>query len=153
MRPASGNPMERCKVCHSLMMKLWRKANPDKCRVHFKNWYRKSGPEYAHGRNARIKIISAKYRKNNTEKVNARTALRRARQDRAVPGWANHFFINEIYDLARLRTRYLGVKHHVDHIVPMHHSVVCGLHVEHNLRVIPEIDNIRKKNLFWPDMP
>lgn len=71
----------------------------------------------------------------------------------ATAAWANLFFIDEIYDLARLRTKHLGVVHHVDHIVPLQHPLVCGLHVEHNLRVIPALDNLRKKNLWRPDMP
>lgn len=50
------------------------------------------------------------------------------------------------YHLARLRTQATGVKHHVDHIIPLQSDVVCGLHVENNLRVIPATMNIRKSN-------
>lgn len=32
-------------------------------------------------------------------------------------------------------------------------KLVCGLHVEHNLRVITQKENQRKNNVFWPDMP
>lgn len=71
----------------------------------------------------------------------------------ATPKWANLFFIEEIYDLARLRTKYLGVKHSVDHIVPMTSDIVQGLHCEQNLRVVRHVDNISKKNRWWPDMP
>ena len=76
-----------------------------------------------------------------------------ARRKQAMPAWANEFFIEEIYDLARLRTKYLGIKHSVDHIVPMTSRLVCGLHVEHNLRVIPHVQNISKLNRHWPGMP
>ena len=40
------------------------------------------------------------------------------------------------------------VKYSVDHIIPIQHELVCGLHVEHNLQIIPLIDNIRKHNKF-----
>jgi len=30
---------------------------------------------------------------------------------------------------------------------------VCGLHVEHNLQVIPRSVNQSKNNRRWPDMP
>ncbi len=33
------------------------------------------------------------------------------------------------------------------------HPELCGLHVEHNLRVIPAAVNLAKKNFYWPDMP
>lgn len=41
----------------------------------------------------------------------------------------------------------------VDHIVPLTSRLVCGLHCESNLQILPHIDNARKKNSVWPDMP
>ena len=50
------------------------------------------------------------------------------------------------YAVARLRGET------VDHIVPLHHPLVCGLHVEHNLAVLPLRENLLKGNAWWPDM-
>ena len=41
----------------------------------------------------------------------------------------------------------------VAHVVPLQSKKVCGLHCEQNLAVIPKLDNCRKKNSYWPDMP
>lgn len=41
----------------------------------------------------------------------------------------------------------------VDHIVPLNHPLVSGLHNEFNLSVIPKEENRMKDNLWWPDMP
>jgi len=60
---------------------------------------------------------------------------------------------SELRSLSKVRERETGVKWHVDHIIPLKSKKVCGLHNEFNLRLIPAIDNIRKRNLFWPDMP
>ncbi len=79
-------------------------------------------------------------------------ARRTAQKLLAVPAWANKFFISEAYHLAKLRTEITGFKWHVDHIVPLQSDLVCGLHVEHNLRVIPARDNLTKNNRWWPDM-
>lgn len=75
---------------------------------------------------------------------------------KATPKWANQFFIEEIYDLAARRTAIKagGIERwSVDHIVPIISKIVCGLHVENNLRVIPASENSVKGNRFWPDMP
>lgn len=54
------------------------------------------------------------------------------------------------YKEAQFLTLVTGIKHHVDHIVPLNHPDVCGLHVSWNLEVIPASDNIRKSNSFDP---
>ncbi len=58
-----------------------------------------------------------------------------------TPNWAN---ISKIYDI------YLNCPkgHHVDHIVPLKGSNVCGLHVENNLQYLTAEDN-QKKNNKW----
>ena len=40
----------------------------------------------------------------------------------------------------------------VDHIVPISRKDVCGLHVEQNLRVIPEKANYAKSNKMLPNV-
>lgn len=84
---------------------------------------------------------------------NAITARRRAIHKRAAVAWADRDRIREFYVEAKRLERELGIKHEVDHIVPLQSPIVCGLHVEHNLRVIPRFENIIKGNRVWPDMP
>jgi hypothetical protein len=64
----------------------------------------------------------------------------------ATPLWANKKKIKEFYSVAKLLTENTGVKHHVDHIVPLRGEFVCGLHVEHNLQILTQEENIRKSN-------
>lgn len=71
----------------------------------------------------------------------------------ATPAWANTFFMEEAYALAKLRTAVTGIKWHVDHIVPVRSRLVCGLHCEANLQVITARQNLSKGNRIWPDMP
>lgn len=98
----------------------WVKANPDRAKANRKAWFAKN-----------------------------KASLNAARlKTRRMPKWANWFFIQEIYELARLRTELTGVPWEVDHVIPLTHHLVSGLHVEQNLRVIPRSVNRAKKNFF-----
>lgn len=75
-------------------------------------------------------------------------AIYKGRLRKAVPSWANRFFIKEIYDLARSRSKMLGISLHVDHIIPIRGSYVCGLHVPENLQILLGEANQRKSNHY-----
>lgn len=123
----------------------YRRENKEKCkessaasRAKNPHHYYKKGVEWRHANSLKLKVYFAK---------------RRASKTKATPVWADDFVISEIYDLAKRRTLFTGIEHHVDHIVPLKSRLVCGLHCESNLRVIPCKENISKGNRFWPDMP
>lgn len=71
---------------------------------------------------------------------------------RARPIWADRRALRAFWLLSMQRTAETGIQHSVDHIVPLIHPMVCGLHCEANLQVIPLAENIRKCNNWWPDM-
>jgi hypothetical protein len=151
---------EEKRLAHLLRCKEYAKKFPERRRESKENWRKRNMDKYAaYARKSRLKykdrvaLNIADWSKRNAPKLNAAKAKRMADKKQATPKWANLFFIEEIYDLARLRTKYSGVKHSVDHIVPMTSKLVQGLHVEHNLRVIRHTQNISKKNRWWPDMP
>jgi hypothetical protein len=66
----------------------------------------------------------------------------------ARPAWANKETIDEIYKTAKKLTEETGIPHEVDHIVPVKHPLVCGLHVENNLQIITQRENQMKSNKF-----
>lgn len=78
-------------------------------------------------------------------------AARNARKLCATPDWLTVVQKAEIVALyaesARL-TRETGVLHNVDHIIPLNHPDVCGLHVPWNLQVITAKANMSKSNRF-----
>lgn len=69
----------------------------------------------------------------------------------ATPPWADASAINRRYDEARECTRMCGTPYSVDHIVPLRHPRVCGLHVSWNLRVVQVFENAQKGNYFCPE--
>lgn len=76
-----------------------------------------------------------------------------AKYSRAKPPWCKWADVDAAWNASKLATAVTGVQHSVDHIVPLRHPLVCGLHVPWNLCVMPLADNIRKSNNWWPDMP
>lgn len=54
-------------------------------------------------------------------------------------------------DLAYMQTVYICAAElgkHVDHYVPLKHSLVCGLHVPWNLQILTPLENLEKHNKF-----
>jgi len=75
----------------------------------------------------------------------------RAYADRSMPAWVDQEAILPFYQEAIRLTAATGIAHEVDHIVPVVHPDVSGLHVPWNLQVVPHYENRRKKNCFpWP---
>ena len=121
---------------------------------------RKNKPEYSRNYNKKrwmtqkdaLQMRFKEWYANNAHVCVANSAKRYASKTNATPAWANPFFISEIYALARARTKHTKIQWHVDHIVPLRSKNVCGLHCEHNLRVVPASVNREKNNVYWPDM-
>jgi hypothetical protein len=85
------------------------------------------------------------YRENQAIYVaNARKREKRIKQ--ATPPWANLKAIEAFYIRAAELSKLTGIKHHVDHIYPLKSPIMCGLHVEANLQILPAKVNLRKSN-------
>lgn len=91
-------------------------------------------------------IKAVKYYRKKISKNNARNALHRSVKLSATPNWVNTKKIELIYRNCQTISKETGIAHHVDHIVPLNNKIVCGLHVDWNLRIIPAEENIRKSN-------
>lgn len=161
LRKETGRRRTDCRSCHAAKGKEWARNNPEKRRaIGLK--YARANPEKASAwkrcnpvaakqwdrdHPKEVRAMKAKWSKKNPDKVLANVQRRNAKKMMATPSWANHKAINEIYAAANK----LGME--VDHIVPLRSAIVCGLHVEANLAIIPRWSNRKKSNKYWPDMP
>jgi 5-methylcytosine-specific restriction endonuclease McrA len=76
----------------------------------------------------------------------ADSSARRAGIKMATPFWADRSAIRNIYAECLLVTKNTGIKHEVDHIVPLNGKNVSGLHVHWNLRIVTAAENRSKSN-------
>ena len=86
-------------------------------------------------------------------KLQNRGEGRRRRVAKRVPAWADRAQIKWVYQWSKLLTKMTGEQHSVDHIVPLHHPLVCGLHTPDNLTIERMVVNRLKSNIYWPGMP
>lgn len=127
------------------MRQVWQKKNAASRKEQTYAW-RLANPEVYHA-------INAKSRAKHKARVLVSNGERRTVEKRATPTWANKSAMKAFYETAQGLNMLLGEWHHVDHIVPLRSRLVCGLHVEHNMEVIPATENHLKNNRYWPDMP
>lgn len=89
-----------------------------------------------------------RFRENRPGRKNADTQARRAQFALRQPRWQSNTDMVVFYESAARVTQCLGIRHCVDHSIPLRGSNVSGLHVPGNLRVIPERFNLLKSNHF-----
>lgn len=159
-RPRPVLSIDERKTLKREALEVWRDANRDKTRAISMRWNAKNKDKlnaaqkkYQAANVAKISEKQREKRRANPHIPRAQSAGREAAKLRAVPSWAHRAAIAERYALARDLTKTTGFQWHVDHIVPLRSSIVCGLHCEANLQVIPASLNCSKNNRHWPDMP
>jgi hypothetical protein len=95
-----------------------------------------------HGRDRLARVaISARYDRKRAERTKIKSEL-------------DEFVFGEALRLRNARAKSTGIKWSVDHIIPLHHKEICGLHVAANMQVVPLRWNLRKHNKsmeqYWP---
>jgi 5-methylcytosine-specific restriction endonuclease McrA len=89
--------------------------------------------------------------RNNPARVKAAKIRYEYRLTRATPEWLTDeqwTEMNAVYFKARRLTRRTGIKHQVDHIVPLKGKNVSGLHVPWNLQILTQQENVTKSNRY-----
>jgi hypothetical protein len=108
---------------------------------------RYANPEYVEKR----RLQGKEWFKNNAGIAKAKRARRRAAELNATPDWLTAIHkaqIAEYYEVATALETQTGIKHHVDHIIPLKAKIASGLHVPWNLQVLTATENLRKHNSY-----
>jgi hypothetical protein len=94
-----------------------------------------------------IKIKRKAYRKKNIHVIQSNNANRRAIKKQSSFNYKYSKEISTIYKKC-INISNDEKKYNVDHIIPLIHKDICGLHVPWNLQIITSEDNIKKSNKF-----
>lgn len=156
----------KCKECRRLehieyrnknperIRELYRKASKKKrknrpCAEKQKLWYRKDVES------GKARARQKRWYTQNKDKVRNNWALRRANKKNASPKWLSgrdKEKIRELHQICLMFQIYTGQNYHVDHIVPLTHERICGLHVPWNLSVLSGWDNQSKSNKLFEEI-
>lgn len=136
---------ERGRLSQTRRYERWKAKNPNRTSKSRTSLAQTS--DYKRKRAVAIR----KWRDKNKEKCQAFYAQRRASRMCASPPWLSKEdkeFITDLYIVCKMFQLYTGQEYHVDHIVPLKNSLVCGLHIPANLQILPAKENLSKRNKF-----
>lgn len=164
-----------CRACAKARTHEWRERNPEKARATCRGWHKKN-PEQSRINSKRSydnlsEEAKARYKEKKEEWVEKNRDYIRARQRdyqkehladyarrargywaskvKGKPGWLTPIQlaqIEEFYEVCLAVNVQTGLKHEVDHIIPINGKTVCGLHVPWNLQILPSYENRSKSN-------
>lgn len=132
---------KRCKCC----TKLYQDDNKVRKSGVDKKWYESN----------KIKKyeLGKKWNEVNKDLKRSHASKRRAAKLKAFPKWVDQAELNLIADLyteAKFLENQDNIKRHLDHIHPLQHDLVCGLHCLSNLQILTASENLSKSNKFEP---
>lgn len=122
-----------CVECHRENQRKWAANNKEKAAAIFYKWQSNQPKDYWR-----------KWSDKNRAKQNSAESRRRAIKNASFTKLSSAQI--DAVELVYSSAAELGL--HVDHIVPLTHPDVCGLHVPWNLQLLSPRDNLFKGNKF-----
>jgi 5-methylcytosine-specific restriction endonuclease McrA len=135
----------------------YREANKEKMDAYNKEYYqvnKEKLAEYREANKERNTAYARDYCQANPGKINAHTSKRRAAKIQRTPNWLtldDYHAIRSLYETAAALTKSTGIKHHVDHVIPLQGKTVSGFHCPTNLQILTQSENCSKHNKFTGD--
>ena len=90
--------------------------------------------------------ISCQKQYNNNWKTSSSFYTNHWYQGQKTKTELDSFVIQEAMELKKMREKATKIKWEIDHIIPIKHSLCCGLHNAFNIQVVPSLWNSKKGN-------
>ena len=99
---------------------------------------------------ARNRRVLAARKARDPAWANAWNVWKKMKEAKRVAPWAKFSDTVRFYREARELTTRTGIRHEVDHIIPLRSKIVTGLHCVENLQVLTAAANVAKGASFTP---
>ena len=136
-----------CKECDNKRTAIWKLNNPDLA----KQYSTKAELNRVNDINRKLYRKEAKKLPHIKASRNASYAKRRASKINRTPKWLTEHdltLMKVTYTIAQMLSRVNNEEWHVDHDIPLQGTLVSGLHVPANLRLLRGIENETKSNKY-----
>lgn len=149
-----GVRQRKCLSCCRAYARAWYEKNAERHRRRVDDW-RKRNPEkiqeYRRRNPDKYREWDHRYRKNNPHVRRANNARYKAlKREKTLPlTKEEQKRVRDFYKRARDLTVRTGVRHEVDHVLPLSHPL--GFHHPDNMQVIPADMNRKKSNKLTLD--
>ena len=121
---------------HQELQNDWRRT--EKGKQQSRDWDRKN-PE-------KRKAMNKAWKDSHPAERRESCRTRQAAKLQRTPVWADQAATLSIYEECERRNQETGIKHVVDHIIPLQGERASGLHVASNLQILTEQENLSKGN-------
>lgn len=130
-----------CITCLNVQNKKYYDLNPEKAIQKTQRWYFRDHEKHKEAKRLHMR--------ENKDYYNVLRNHRKRGKTERTPNWLTDEMRREIlnvYSEAQRLTKLTGIEFHVDHVIPLHGTIVSGLHVPWNLQILTREENISKGN-------
>jgi hypothetical protein len=142
-----------CKICNEDkdLSNFYKYEGTDKYKSGCKQCRYLKDREYIINNRVKKKEYDNRYYLSHISDSTYKSNIRCCMKINATPPWLTDEQkkdIKNLYFECKIISDTTGVKHHIDHIIPLNNELVCGLHVPWNLQILTAKDNLIKSNII-----
>ena len=142
-----GHDSERytkCRKCVACNRLKWQRRPKEKRQEYWQNYYTEEV------KNRKVENARKQRELNPYKRKKFRSERKKRVRQATLKNKPDQIRVQEVYLEAQKLTLETGIEHCVDHIIPLAHPDVCGLHTFANLQIMTTTQNFKKAQQFNP---